>query len=106
MNIHHKPTYEERISAALNNTATPLARKGDLIKILSAALKAVDPQSVVRNNLWQIGGELRVGPNAFRLTPKSRFVTAALGKAAPAMLTGAIHQLGAITCSAWRSAAR
>lgn len=93
MNINHKPTYEERISAALNNTATAFARKGDLIKILSAALKAVDPQSVVRNNLWQIGDELRVGSNAFRLTPKARLVTAALGKAAPAMLTGAILQL-------------
>jgi len=94
MNINHKLTCEERLSAALKNTAGPIPRRDDLIKILSAALQAADPQAAVINNLCMIGNDFYAGAFIFQLVQNARIETVALGKAAPAMLTGTIQQLG------------
>ncbi len=94
MNINHKIHYEQQVAAALDGVAVAVPYRLQLVAILSAALNAVNPKMAVVKNLRIDGNELNVGVHSFHLRESSRIVTIALGKAAPAMLAGAIEQLG------------
>ncbi|HNR01229.1 MAG TPA: DUF4147 domain-containing protein [Anaerolineaceae bacterium] len=94
MNINHKTFYAEQISAALSKIASPIPRRDDIATILTAALQAVHPQLAVKKHLQLEKDQLMAGGFTFKLNKDSRIVTIALGKAAPAMLIGALEQLG------------
>jgi glycerate 2-kinase len=66
-----------------------------LMRILSAALEAVDPAAAVRRDLRFDGGRLEVGGReAARLEEGSRIVVLAAGKAARGMAAAALEVLG------------
>lgn len=61
----------------------------DLLAAYHAALVAVDPRAAVVRAISYEGGTLKVGPSRFVNVDPDDIVVVALGKAAPAMATGA-----------------
>lgn len=84
----------KNISAALDLVKCDIPYKEKIASILKAALDAANPMKAVEDNLNLEGDTLIVGNNQFSLPPGARIVTVALGKAAPAMLKGAVDRLG------------
>lgn len=94
MNNNHNIYYEEVLSTALEKITASIPNANLLAVILAAALSAVNPIEAVKKNLRLNNDVLTVGDHSLHIEKSTRIVTIALGKAAPAMLQGAIEQLG------------
>lgn len=94
MTNNHKILFKQKLASALGDVALTVPHREQMSKILSAALSSADPELAVLKNLRLIENELVAGLDCYRLSKKTRIITIALGKAAPAMLQGAIEQLG------------
>ena len=79
---------------SISNVTCQIQRVEDLVAIISAGLDAADPEKAVRRNLVLRENLLIAGSSEFRVSDKTRIITIALGKAAPAMMSSAIACLG------------
>ncbi|MEN6580021.1 MAG: DUF4147 domain-containing protein [Anaerolineaceae bacterium] len=84
----------KNLSAKLDLGKRDIPCKEEITSILRAAFDAADPVRAVEDNLDLDGDVLIAGNHQFSLPPGARVVTIALGKAAPAMLKGAVNCLG------------
>ena len=66
----------------------------EITAVLSAALRAVDPDAVVRAHLQRSGNALQVGAQAYPRSENSRIFLVAFGKAAYPMAAAALSILG------------
>ncbi len=83
------------VSTVFNSMNARIPRRRDVAAIITAALKAADPCVAVAANISVEGSVMQIGATKYSLTPKSRLIVIALGKAAPSMLNGARSILGA-----------
>ncbi len=84
----------KKIETALTDLSTKFQHGKVVAEIISAALEAVNPENAVARNLACNGDLLVAGSTEILLTAKSKIITIALGKAAPAMMRSAIKCLG------------
>lgn len=84
----------KEISTIFDTTKTNIPQRRDVEAIIGAALNAADPYTAVVSNIQLCENRVQIDGQEFSLTPRSRLIVIGLGKAAPAMLNGAISLLG------------
>jgi hydroxypyruvate reductase len=77
----------------LSDPANPLFR-AHILRVLDAALRAVDPREAVRGHLVCNGDFLNIGPRSYRLDALGRIVVVGAGKAAAPMAATVAEILG------------
>lgn len=70
-----------------------IQNKNFVSSIILASLDAADPTEAVSRNLDFSNDCLRIGENEYQFSPSSKLILVGLGKAAPAMINGAIEVL-------------
>ena len=71
---------------------SPTARREQILAVLTAAIRAVDPREAVLRHITRTGNELRIGAQLYRLDELEHIIVVGGGKAG-APMAAAIHEI-------------